>query len=179
VALAALAAAPALAQDAHDAQVSVADLLRSGDLICDLFKSGPYARRTRTPDMLLIFDRVATDRGTARMVSSRTVGAQPVRIYGGTTGVHLVQDLNGSVVVTTLVACESRSAAGRCLRYSAVNAWHFDQRVHRHPDRVFRQLPGTSYSGACEPWHMEDARRAASEATEHLDVLDGAAAQGG
>jgi hypothetical protein len=176
VALAALLAAPALAQERP---VTIADLFGSGDLICDLYKSGAGARRARSPDMLLIFDRVGRTPGAARMISSRGVGARQVKIYSGATGVHLVQDLTGSVVVTSLVGCDSRSPAGRCLRYSTVNAWHFDQRVHRHPDEVFRRLPGTSYSGSCEAWYMDDARRAGSEPAERLDVLDGAASEGG
>jgi len=173
--LVALLAVPAMAQEGPP---RLADVMRTGDLICDLYKSGPYPRRSRSPDVLLIFDRVGSKAGAARMISSRKAGAQPVKVYGGTTGVHFVQDLNGSVVVTSLTGCDARSKGGRCVRYSTVNAWHFDQSVHRHPDRAFRQLPGTSYSGACEAWYMEDRQRAAaSGASERLEVLDGAAAQ--
>ncbi len=180
-AVALLAASPVHSQEPPS--LGMADLQRTGDLICDLYKSGPYARRSRSPDMLLIFDRVGVVAGTARVFSSRKVGAQPVRIYAGATGLHFVQDLNGSVIVTTLLGCNQRSAAGRCTRYSTVNAWHFDERVHRHPDIVFRQLPGTSYSGACEAWYMEDRRRAAVGAdgldpAQRADVFDGASAQG-
>ena len=156
LALLAAAAWPAHAEDA----VAMAELLRTGDLICELRASGPHARG-RFADMLLIVDHVADKRGQARVVSSRRAGAREVKVYAGETGVHLVEDVNGSVVVTTLTGCDARARSGRCQRYSTVNAWHFDQSVHRNPDRAFRRLPGTSYSGTCEAWRMEDPARAA------------------
>ena len=80
-------------------------------------------------------------------------------MYSGETGLHLVEDVNGSVVVTSLTACDAREGSStRCIRYSAINAWHFDRTVHRDPDAAFRRLPGTSYSGHCEAWHMGERR---------------------
>jgi hypothetical protein len=155
-ALLAVIAEPAGAENS----AAMAELLRTGDLICELRASGPYSRG-RFADRLLIVDHVADKRGQARVVSSRRAGAHGVKVYAGETGVHLVEDLNGSVIVTTLTGCESRARSGRCQRYSTVNAWHFDQSVHRDPDRAFRRLPGTSYSGTCDAWRMEDPVRAA------------------
>jgi hypothetical protein len=145
---------PALADDAP----GLAELARTGDLICELRASGPRPRPRS--DLLLIVDHVARDASHARVVSSRHAGAQDVKIYAGDTGVHLVQDVNGSVIVTSLVGCEQRSSSGRCQRYATVNAWHFDQSVHRDPDMAFRRLPGTSYSGYCDAWQMEEPARA-------------------
>jgi hypothetical protein len=156
LALLCAAAWPAGAQNS----LTMNELQRSGDLICELRASGPYPRRARNADVLLIYDRVATRAGSARMVSSRRVGSYPVKVYAGETGLHLVQDLSGSVVVTTLTGCEARARSGRCQRYTSVNAWHFDRSVHRNADRAYRRLPGTSYSGTCEAWHMDDPVRA-------------------
>jgi hypothetical protein len=149
---------------ATGAQVGMSELRRTGDLICELYRSGASARRGRAPDVLLVFDSVASRAGSARVVSSRRVGAHGVRVYAGETGLHLVEDLNGSVVVTTLLGCEARSRSGRCQRYTTVNAWHFDQSVHVNPDKAFRRLPGTSYTGYCEAWYMEDPVRAEADA---------------
>jgi hypothetical protein len=148
---------PAFADDAPN----LAELARTGDLICELRASGPARPRMRT-DLLLIVDHVARDASHARVVSSRHAGAQDVRIYAGDTGVHLVQDVNGSVIVTSLLGCEQRSSSGRCQRYATVNAWHFDQSVHRDPDVAFHRLPGTSYSGYCDAWRMEEPARASN-----------------
>ena len=137
----------------------LAELARTGDLICDLRASDAATRRTRT-EMMLIVDRVSTRSLTARTISSRRAGARSVQIYAGETGVHFVEDLSGSVVVMTLLGCDARAANGRCVRYSAVNAWHFDQSVHRDVDTAFRRLPGTSYAGSCEAWRMEDPVKA-------------------
>ena len=109
---------------------------------------------------MLIYDHVSAKSGSARVVSSHSSGSHEVKVYAGQTGLHLVQDVSGSVIVTTLTGCEARSRSGRCQRYSTVNAWHFDQSVHRYPDRAFRRLPGTSYSGYCEAWTMDDPVRA-------------------
>ena len=88
-------------------------------------------------------------------------------MYSSETGLHLVEDVNGSVVVTSLTSCDAREGrsedarsqdSGRCLRYSAVNAWHFDRKVHLDPDGAFRRLPGTSFTGHCEAWHMGERR---------------------
>jgi hypothetical protein len=156
----AVALASAGAAWAAEAAPSLADMARTGDLVCELH-SGSRAATGGRPDLLLVFDQVATSGLEARVVSSNKAGADTVKVYAGETGVHLVQDLTGSVVVTTLLNCEARErSAGRCVRYAAVHAWHFDPAVHRDPDTAFRRLPGTSYAGHCEAWHMEAPRRA-------------------
>lgn len=144
---------------ADESAVALAELARTGDLICELRASGPLGRRP-SAEMLLIIDGVSTKQAKARTFSSRRAGAHAVQIYAGETGVHLVEDVTGSVIVTTLLNCEARSKSGRCQRYAAVNAWHFDQSVHRDPDKAFRRLPGTSYSGYCDAWRMEEPVKA-------------------
>jgi hypothetical protein len=141
--------------------VTLAEFSRTGDLICDMRVSGSSTASGRPrSDLMLIVDEVGAKTGAARMVSSKTIGGRGVRVYAGETGVHLVEDVNDSVKVTTLLGCELRARGGRCLRYSAVMAWHFDRGVHVNADLAFRRLPGTSYAGTCEAWKMENVRSA-------------------
>jgi hypothetical protein len=147
--------------------VTPADLSRTGDLICDMHVSSrPPRRGAPRADLMLIFDEVNNKPGTARVISSDRAGGRGVRIYSGETGVHLVEDISGSVVVTTLLGCELRSGEGRCLRYAAALTWHFDTSVHWNPDLAFRRLPGTSFSGTCEAWKMDVGSRA-----EHIGSI--------
>lgn len=155
-------AAMAARADAAD-PVRIAQVERSGNLVCEFRKSGDApARPRRNPDLLLIVEQDKTAAtGTARMISSKSSGAREVRVYQGDTGVHLVEDVASSVRVTTLLSCENETGAGdkrRCQRYAAVNAWHFDSSVRIDADKAFRRLPGTSYNGFCEAWHMGEAR---------------------
>lgn len=156
VMLAVIAASASAGETARLDQVE-----RTGDLICEFHKSGD-PRVKRSPDLMLIVEQNrGTVPGTARLMSSRTGGAREARLYAGDTGVHLVENVASSVRVTTLLSCENESGDGskrRCTRYAAVNAWHFDESVRRNPDAAFRKLPGTSYHGFCEAWHVGDAR---------------------
>ena len=156
LAVTAIAASASAGDTARLAQVE-----RSGDLVCEFSKSGE-TRAKRSPDLMLIVEQNrGTMPGTARLVSSKSSGAREARLYAGDTGVHLVENVASSVRVTTLLSCENESGEGnkrRCTRYAAVNAWHFDDSVRRDPDAAFRKLPGTSYHGFCEAWHMGDAR---------------------
>ena len=107
--------------------------------------------------MLMVIENIRSDPDSARAVQTRSTGAHPLRRYAGETGVHFVEDLQGSVVVTTLLACEDRRRkSGRevCIRYSAASAWHFDSRVHRDPDAAFRRVP-SGMRGVCEPWNTD------------------------
>ena len=142
---------------------TLAEFSRTGDLICDMRASGapPRTGRPRS-DLMLIVDEVGAKAGAARVVSSRNIGGRGVRVYSGATGVHLVEDINDSVKVTTLLGCELRSRDGRCLRYAAVMAWHFDRSVHINPDSAFHRLPGTSYAGTCEAWKMDGVQSVTS-----------------
>jgi len=142
---------------------TLAEFRRTGDLICDMRISGnpQHGGRSRS-DLMLIVDEVTAKADAVRMVSSRNIGGRKVRVYGGETGVHLVEDVNNSVKVTTLLGCDRRSRGGRCLRYSAVMAWHFDLSVHVNPDIAFRRLPGTSFAGTCEAWRMDGVQNADS-----------------
>ena len=144
--------------------VTLAEFSRTGDLICDMRISGsPLTNGRPRSDLMLIVDEVGAKAGAARVISSRTIGGRSVRIYSGETGVHLVEDVSDSVKVTTLLGCEFRARGGRCLRYSAVMAWHFDRGVHINPDTAFRRLPGTSYAGTCEAWKMDNTRSASTD----------------
>jgi hypothetical protein len=161
----ALAAWPLISARA-DIPIRYADVARTGDMICELNASGSRRAGETAPsgrrgsDLLMIFDGLGTGSGIGRVVSSRSVGAREVRMYSSETGLHLVEDVNGSVVVTSLLGCEAHEgSSNRCIRYTAVNAWHFDQTVHRDPDSAFRRLPGTSYSGHCEAWYMNQRPR--------------------
>lgn len=153
---AAIGASASAGEPARLAQVE-----RTGNLVCEFQKSG-QARARRTPDMMLFIEQDRPlETGTARIVSSGSSGAREVRVYQGDTGVHLVESVSSSVRVTTLLSCESEAGEGdrrRCQRYAAVNTWHFDSSVRIDPDKAFRRLPGTSYHGFCEAWHMGEAR---------------------
>ncbi len=132
-------------------------VVQARDLICELQPIGEPRRAQRSALMLFI-ENVTTNAQGARMVSSNTVGARPVLVYSGDTGVHFVEDVSASVKVTSLLSCEAWKNAGKgrkCMRYEAVSAWHFDTSVHRDPDKAFLRLGATSYRGRCEPWHVD------------------------
>jgi hypothetical protein len=173
----ALLAASAAA--ASEVPISLGDIARTGDLVCELTSSAPRIRTVRRgPDLLLVFDQVRLKNGVARVVSSRRAGGRPVKVYAGETGLHLVEDVTGSFIVTTLLGCEARDAsARRCVRFAAVNAWHFDHSVHRTPDTAFRRLPGTSYAGFCEAWHMEEPKRVLRQAPDEPAIVSSRSAE--
>lgn len=152
-ALSALASSQAPGATAYDA------LKDAREVICEFNKAGAAASRARYPDMLMVIENIEASGDRARIVSSRSVGAKPVRVYATGTGVHFVQDVSESVIVTTVLACDqwrvNKGGKAVCRRFAAVNAWHFDQSVHRDPDRAFLRLPGTSYAGFCEPWNLD------------------------
>lgn len=168
-----LAAAVAITALAHgQTPARATDVDSAGDLLCELRASGS-ARRGSADTMMLVIERLDN---RVRVVSSRRAIAREAMVRSGETGVHFVEDVNGSVRVTSLLYCESpgasrpadgpgRSEAESCQRWSAVQSWHFDTAVHRDPDGSFRRLPGTSYRGSCEPWHLGPRRelRAGSE----------------
>jgi len=150
-------AAPASAHDALD------DLIEARDLICEFHITGaPHSLLRRMVegerfDMLMVIEAIDPATGKARSVSSRQTGAKSLRYYHTGHAVHFVQDLATSVVVTTVTGCEHWRRKGEqelCVRYSALNSWHFDTSVHRDPDKAFNKLGTSSYHGACEPWHL-------------------------
>jgi len=70
---------------------------------------------------------------------------------------RFAQDVEASVVVTTVAGCEKWGRKGGeelCVRYRALNSWHFDTTVHRDPDRAYARLGTSSYYGSCEPWYL-------------------------
>lgn len=159
----ALALAAALLWPTHAAAATVLEeLVLARDVICSFNRSGPVnappnARRVND-DLMVIIEGIGVDPETASVTSSRGVGAKSARVYPTDTGVHIVEDVNNSVVVTTVFACEAwKGEAGqrKCMRFPAVIAWHFDRSVHLNPDRSFLALPGSSYTGHCEPWNLE------------------------
>jgi hypothetical protein len=144
------------------AAVQLEQLIEARDLVCDFYNvddwataEARFALRDRA-DMLMVIENIRGDPETARVVHSHATGKRGLRRYVGETGVHFVEDRQGSVVVTTLLACEDwRQKRDRkvCARYSAQNAWHFDRSVHLDPDKAFRNLAAGSYRGVCEPWN--------------------------
>ena len=135
------------------------------DVICSFRKSGPVPipppLQTTDDDLMVIIEGIGVDQGTANVTSSRTVGPRPARVYASDASngrVHIVEDVNDSVLVTTVLDCETWKTSGeprKCMRFAAVIAWHFDRSVHKNPDRAFLALPGSSYRGHCEPWNLE------------------------
>ena len=146
------------------------------DLICELRPSGitrnpssrlnanrsgsgmEPGRGTSIRDLMVVIENVSIESGTARVITSAGIGGRPVRVYTGETGVHFVEDLQTSVKVTTLRSCtrwKDGDKGRHCIRYDAVNRWHFDTSVHRNPDQSFLRQESNSYSGWCEPWRME------------------------
>ena len=135
------------------------------DVICSFRKSGPVPipppLQTTDDDLMVIIEGIGVDQGTANVTSSRTVGPRPARVYASDASngrVHIVEDVNDSVLVTTVLDCETWKTSGeprKCMRFAAVIAWHFDRSVHLNPDRSFLALPGSSYTGHCEPWNLE------------------------
>lgn len=142
-----------------------AEITAAGDLICDLRPSGDTPAAARRPEdraLMLVIER-RQDR--LRALSSRSAYGRPLVMRSGETGVHFIEELNGSVRVTSLLACEHEEGRDGCQRWSAVQAWHFDTAVNRNPDLVFRRLPGTSWRGSCEPWHLGPRRALSADAT--------------
>ncbi len=156
--LTALAASGSLlAQDALD------ELIQARDLICEFHNTGaPRSLLRRLVgeehfDMLLVIEAIDPGSSRARAVSSKQTGAKSLRYYKTRSAVHFVQDLASSVVVTTVTGCEKRGRKGGeelCVRYRALNSWHFDTSVHRDPDKAFAKLGTSSYHGSCEPWYL-------------------------
>ena len=135
------------------------EIIAAHDLICEFHASDtlPGKSRSGNPRSLMVFlENVEAQR--ARLVSSATVGSRPVRVYSGDTGVHFVEDVQSSVKVTSLLSCTrwKDGAKGRqCVRYDAVNRWHFDTSVHRNADEAYLRLAENSYTGWCEPWRID------------------------
>jgi hypothetical protein len=146
-----------LAPWAQAASPLLGQIEQARDLICDMRAAGNLPREAPR-NLMLVIESVKAP--SARLVSSATVGARPVRVYSGDTGVHFVEDVEASVKVTSLLSCnrwkESAQGKGRqCTRYEAVNRWHFDTTVHRNADQAYLRLAENSYTGWCEPWRMD------------------------
>jgi hypothetical protein len=145
---------------AHDA---LDDLIEAKDLICEFHITGVPRSLLRSLvegdhfDMLLVIEAIDPGSGKARAVSSKQAGSKSLRYYRTSRAVHFVQDLASSVVVTTVNGCEKWGLKGGetlCVRYRALNSWHFDTSVHRDPDAAFGKLSTSSYHGSCEPWYL-------------------------
>ncbi len=150
-----LASAPVAAQDVRDA-------LGTGDLICEFGRDGgrslvaELAGAPPATDLLLVYEAVTRD--AAQVLSTRGSGRRPVRVHATGQAVHFVERVGSSARVTTLTACEQRkSRAGieTCVRYAALHAWHFDDRIDLDPDLVLAQLPSGAVAGQCEPWQVD------------------------
>lgn len=148
---------PGLALLAAPAQADsplLAEMIRARDLVCEMRTGVPAPEQART---LMLFIE-AMEAGTARIVTSGSAGPRPVRVYTGDTGVHLVEEVSASVRVTSVLSCTSwRQNTGqpKCLRYEAVNRWHFDTSVRTNPDLAFLRQGENSWTGWCEPWRLD------------------------
>ncbi len=140
------------------------ELVAARDLICEFHNTGAPRSLLRglvEPerfDMLLVIEDIDPHAARARAVASDQVGAKRLRVYQTGSAVHFVQDRGRSVVVTTVTSCErwaQKGAQETCVRYRALNSWHFDMSVHRDPDAAFRKLSTSSYYGSCEPWYLD------------------------
>ena len=145
---------------AHDA---LDDLIEARDLICEFHITGQPRSLLRRMvegehfDMLLVIEAIDPVTGSARAVSSKQAGRKSLHYYRTGSAVHFVQDVATSVVVTTVNGCEAWGRKGDvqlCVRYRALNSWHFDNSVHRDPDKAFDKLGTSSYYGSCEPWYL-------------------------
>jgi len=141
----------------------VEDAMRAGDLICE-FNSG-YTRMTladamhgRPPaELLLVYEAIDPLTGRAHVVSTRSPGRKTVSARKTDLAVHLIENVNASVMVTTLTKCEGwrvKNGVETCVRFAARHAWHFDTTVHKDPDASFERQPRGAYSGFCEYWNV-------------------------
>ena len=138
----------------------VEQLIEAHELICDFYNAKTWAEvearyllRDRS-DMLMVIENITSDADAARVTDSTGTGKRRLRRYVGRAGVHFVEDRDGSVAVTTILACEDwKKKRGRdvCTRYSAMNSWLFGVDVRRDPDEAVRLSPA-AYKGVCEPW---------------------------
>lgn len=154
-----LAGALLLAPCAQAASPLLTEIMEARDLICEfrVTAAQPRGGKGAAPRKLMIFLE-SVQAQDARLVSSATVGSRPVRVYAGDTGVHFVEDVQSSVKVTSLLSClnwKSKPGGRQCVRYDAVNRWHFDTSVHRNADQTYLRLAENSYTGWCEPWRID------------------------
>ncbi len=143
------------------------------DLICQFHNTGAPRSLLRQLvegerfDMMLVIEAIDPTSGRARSVSSKQIGTKGLRYYKTVRAVHFVQDLGESVMVTTVTGCEKwgrKGGAELCVRYRALNSWHFDTSVHRDPDKAFGKLGTSSYYGSCEPWYLNGVTTVEREA---------------
>jgi hypothetical protein len=147
-----------LAPCAEAASPLLKEIIEARDLICEFRASDAGPRGAKGPARNLMVFLESVDAQRARLVSSVTVGSRPVRVYSGDTGVHFVEDVQSSVKVTSLLSClrwKTSSKGRQCVRYDAVNRWHFDTSVHRNADEAYLRLAENSYTGWCEPWRID------------------------
>jgi hypothetical protein len=154
LALAALVAAPALAQE-------VGDALKVGDLICE-FSHGyrqslvaELAGEPRASDLLLVYESVQPE--AAQVVSTQSPGRRAVVVRTTGSGVHFIERVGPSVRMTTLTGCERTKwkNGADCARIAAQHAWHFDARAVADPDYALARLPSGAATGRCEPWQVD------------------------
>jgi len=141
----------------------VEQLIEAHELICDFYNvkdwaaaEARFALHDRS-DMLMVIENIQEDPDSARVTDSTATATRKLRRYVGETGVHFVEDRDGSVIVTTIVACEGwKKKRGHdvCVRYSAMNSWLFGVNVQRDPDDAIRRA-AASYRGVCELWNPD------------------------
>lgn len=155
LAVLALLAAPAVAQDLRDA-------LDAGDLICEIrhgYRRDVFADlslRRPAADLMLVYESVGAQ--SARVVSSQRPGKHPVQVRVTERAVHFIEPVGPSLRQTTLTRCEQtkwKDGYEICVRFAARHVWHFDTGAYADPDAALAPLANSVSTGVCEPWSVD------------------------
>lgn len=150
-----LAAAPAAAQEVHDA-------LEVGDLICEIrhgYRREVFAALAPTrpaAELMLVYE--APGAPAPRVVSSQRPGRHPIEVRVTASAVHLIEPIGASIRHTALTRCLQAKWKGGyeiCTRFAARHAWHFDTTAYADPDAALARLANSVSRGACEPWSVD------------------------
>lgn len=152
----ALLAAPAAAQELHDA-------LEAGDLICEIrhgYRRNVFADLSPSQPaigLMLVYESIGAQ--SARVVSSQRPGKHPVQVRVTANAVHFIEPVGPSVRQTTLTRCEktgwTKKGYESCVRFAARHVWHFDTSAYADPDAALARLGQSVSTGSCEPWAVD------------------------
>lgn len=135
------------------------DLVKAKYVHCAFFRNSVSGNGSGNPyteedaELLLYFEEVDVSRHRARTISTRLAGSRDVTVLRGKTGVHFVDNVAGSVNVTTVFACQAwefRGGKDTCWKFSAANIWHFDFSVYSDPDAAFEKYKADASYGFCD-----------------------------
>ena len=140
------------------------DALNAGDLICD-FRTGysraliaDLGRGSAAGGLMLLYEAIDPQRERAQVVSTQSAGRTSVVLSSTSKALHLIEERNASVRVTTLTACldwRVKRGVEACVRFAARHAWHFDATVRADPDASDARQRRGALSGHCEPWTLD------------------------